>query len=706
MIVGAGAMPDVEIVDEELFKPDTHDGPNWWTGNVVQPRVVQQRGAAIIAYQAKEIQKTLFGERTHAWFPKHQFEQTRGPESARCNFGSARWFFGAVGDSYVGLFSALETTWTDDGPWKDREIRAEGPANIFILQIGSRGEFGSFESFVTKVSRARVHISGLYNAFGALQCSYDIPFADRLELHYEAGPRYAGRPLADDEFPRFRNPFARVGWLQDRYAIQFERKSVTHDVAAGVRTLGGALTELAHATPLTVYAQNMGLLPWPLYKGIDRDGALGHLIAILRERRPDVVGLSEMWSAGDRERIRWELSEVYPYTLDGPNDPLAETPAGDVELMGGGLLLLSRHRIVTSTQTVYRHCSGDDCLAAKGALHARVQPRGHPCAVDLFLTHTQAAHPTLLGTTAGARSAIEAQIRHLAAFVRSCRDPVAPALLFGDFNVDGFAHRDLYEDLVSALGNPRDLAPMVLQEGAPRPTATSESDDGDISSFHTGHPSRDADDLRRFGPSAERLDYLFSFPGWLYSQRISASRVVVEQWSPGRDMSDHYGIETSIDTTVQVLPPAGQLSRVRVRLLSFHCLRPTSGLGNDEVTFSLTVKPARGAGVSQSTEEIEDVKAGTIHGFDLAALEVGDPDGELDIFVEGREVDSLSADDLLGKASLTLGEDELLALAGLGPTRVGLPLLSGDGSQYVVEVEISIDADQGRSKSPRERANR
>jgi len=694
LIVGAVALPDVNLVDETLFKPDDHNGPNWWTGNAVQPRVIQQYGAAITAYEAKDLQKNLFGERTHAWFPKNQFERTNGPESARCNLDSGRWFFGAAGDSYVALFSALETDWTNNGPWKDKEIRAEGPSNIFITQIGSAEEFGNFEGFVAAVSHARVHISGLHS-IGELECSYDIPHGERLELHYESGSRYGGRARVDDEFPRMRNPFARIAWQQDRYIIQHGGKSLLHDVVAGRRTLGGHLAAVAHDTPLTFYAQNTGLLPWPLYKGIDRERALDHLIGILRSRQPDVVGLSEMWNPSDRERVQEELKEIYPHGADGPHDPLIETPIGDAEFMGGGLLLLSRHRIVATTATVYRQCSGDDCLAAKGVLHARVQPPGHPCAVDVFLTHTHAAHPTTAGTTAGARDAVEAQIRHLAAFIRSCRDAVAPGILFGDFNVDWFAHHDLYDYLVSTLGSPLDLAPVVDMEGRIRPAATSESDDGIMSSFHSGHPPRAIDDAGRFGDSAERLDYIFAFPGLLFAQHAAASRVVLEQWTPGRDMSDHYGVEAFIDSTNQFLPEERPISSVTVRLAQLQCLQTTSGFGDDEVSFTLTIKPVSGAGASLSTPEIEDIKAGTGHGFDQAPLHVGDPGEGLDVIIEGWEVDSLSANDFLGRTVMTYSRDELLAIAERSPTRLGFPVLRGDGSEYVVEVEISVDSPPG-----------
>jgi endonuclease/exonuclease/phosphatase family metal-dependent hydrolase len=360
--------------------------------------------------------------------------------------------------------------------------------------------------------------------------------------------------------------------------------------------------------------------------------------------------------------------------------------------MGGGLLLLSRHRIVASSSTVYRQCAGDDCLANKGALHARINPRGSPCAFDVFLTHTQAAHPTLGGSAADAERALRAQIPHLAAFVRACRDPVGPAVLFGDFNIDSFARPDLYSDLVAALGFPADVLPTVELDGRSRPTGTSESDDHDVSSFQSDHAARAADDPQRFGDTTERLDYIFSFPGLLYGHHVGHSRVVVEQWEPGRDMSDHYGVETFVDTTVQSLPQERPIRGVRVGLLGFRCLQPTSGPGDDEVSFSLSVLPDLGQGGSVDAPETDDVDAGTASTFDLRPLELRDPGEELDLLVEGREIDSLSADDSLGRARRTFRHDELLALAAGGGATIAMPMLRGDGAEYVIDLEVVVDA--------------
>ena len=83
----------------------------------------------------------------------------------------------------------------------------------------------------------------------------------------------------------------------------------------------------------------------------EMNAALGALIARLRVHLPDVVGLSEMWTEDDRERVTNELRDLYPNFVEGPHDPI-DLVVTDAELMGGGLLLLSRHRIVASGSTV------------------------------------------------------------------------------------------------------------------------------------------------------------------------------------------------------------------------------------------------------------------------------------------------------------------------------------------------------------------
>ena len=59
------------------------------------------------------------------------------------------------------------------------------------------------------------------------------------------------------------------------------------------------------------------------------------------------------------------------------------------------------------------------------------------------------------------------------------------------------------------------------------------------------------------------------------------------------------------------------------------------------------------------------------------------------ITAHGKEIDILSADDDLGTTQLTLGWREL-AVLGSSPIRLALPRLTGDGAEYVLEVEVAV----------------
>ena len=270
----------------------------------------------------------------------------------------------------------------------------------------------------------------------------------------------------------------------------------------------------------------MGLF-WmiPPYGGKERDRAVDRLIEILLTEQYDVVGLSEMWHYADRERILSAAGSIYPYHIEGPNE-------FDLEYLDGGLLLLSRHKIVESHGTIYRQYAGEEAGSNKGALHARIHVAGQPCDVDVFLSHTQNLTPKLASFD-DARAALKSQLYHLGAFVRACRDPLAPALLLGDLNVDqlhddafsqGRDSMSLYDSLLNALGRPVDLNP-----GRP----TSEAEGSGISSFNKGNADRPTGDVSRQGPAAQRLDYLLGWGGAGFEPVWSQGEVVMYQSSPG-----------------------------------------------------------------------------------------------------------------------------------------------------------------------------
>ena len=94
-----------------------------------------------------------------------------------------------------------------------------------------------------------------------------------------------------------------------------------------------------------------------------------------------------------------------------------------------------------------------------------------------------------------------------------------------------------------------------------------------------------------------------------------------------------------------------------------------------------------------STGEIDDVGAGDARSLNLV-VNVGDP-GDLTVAVGGLEIDTLSADDALGRVSRTFERDDLCAIADTGPALIGMPVLLGDGGEYVLDITVQVDSATG-----------
>jgi endonuclease/exonuclease/phosphatase family metal-dependent hydrolase len=276
---------------------------------------------------------------------------------------------------------------------------------------------------------------------------------------------------------------------------------------------------------LSFVVQNMGLLPKKLldfipignftYKGTNREQALDTLVQKLRQEPPDVVGLCEVFDKEEQDRIKADLHNVYPHSLDGPHKQNI--------YYNGGLLLLSKHEIVNNNQIVYSEGSGFDNFTNKGALHARIKASGHPTEYDIFLTHTQDAE-----ASAEASQILRQQLRELANFINQHSDSKTPTLLMGDLNVNGF-NAGFYQEMLSLLHKPEDLLAGVITYD-------------ENGSFQKDKPNKPIDDPQRH-KRGQNLDYFFVWRGSSFHSVYDKTEVVVWQSSPGRDISDHYGLK-------------------------------------------------------------------------------------------------------------------------------------------------------------------
>jgi endonuclease/exonuclease/phosphatase family metal-dependent hydrolase len=449
--------------------------------------------------------------------------------------------------------------------------------------------------------------------------------------------------------------------------------------------------------PLKMLVQNMALMVAPAgYAGVDRDAAVRSLISHLQREPFDVVGLCECFANDERGRIKEAVAAIFPYSMEGPSE-------GDID-SDGGLLLLSRHPITQSHTSIFRVCYREDCLADKGILHAHIEPPGLPTAYDVFLTHLQNPDASSIlaallnyGPGSSAIDKIRYQLDHVHSFIQACSSPECPALLMGDLNVNA-AEKPSYDDMCTRLGSPTDVWGLCNKD-APGYTLD------DAASFDPEDPPRPVDDPERH-KRGQRVDYFWSWrDGQLWRPYFDEANVVLWEASPGRQLSDHYGV--SIHQAAALLrkvdlsePVVG----VSLKLDSFHCLRETGGTvpvvagmtGDDEVQFNLAFRAASGTaattGRSEMFESVDSAEAWTFP--NPPALHVpGDPGDYLDITVTGWEVDEEAGIETgrvtLGPGARRLGRAALLWLTSRGPVHVAPSVLYGDGGEYVAKVEVS-----------------
>ena len=294
---------------------------------------------------------------------------------------------------------------------------------------------------------------------------------------------------------------------------------------AMLRRPSGPLRLSARAAQFSVMTHNMALLVFPGdYLGTDREGAIAEISARIRALTPDVVGLCEVFSDGERDQIRGSLRDLYPHFQEGPDE-------ADVE-SDGGLLLLSRHPLLAVNSFIYRDCDGNDCFANKGMIHIRVRGGSWLTALDVFYTHAQDI------STEDGVDTLYAQLSKMQEFIQAHADPALPAVVMGDLNIPA-ANSQHYTQMLIRLAGMRDCWTIAGNQVWTGPTSVRET------SFHEDIDDRPAHD--------ERLDYVLIRAGIRAIPMVSGMEIL-RFTRNGRFISDHFGVRTVFETTALVGP--------------------------------------------------------------------------------------------------------------------------------------------------------
>ncbi len=181
-------------------------------------------------------------------------------------------------------------------------------------------------------------------------------------------------------------------------------------------------SDLSNPNIINVLAYNIYMLTPPISLS-DQGTRAAHIHQHIQNY--DVLIFNEAFDNSARSTLISNVSVEYPYYTDVVDQ------SGSTE--DGGVIIFSRWPIEYSEDIVYTDCDADDCLAAKGAMYARINKLGTK--YHIFGTHTQAwADATNVATR-------QAQMTQLKNFLDSKSIPSSEAVILGgDFNVEKIAN--------------------------------------------------------------------------------------------------------------------------------------------------------------------------------------------------------------------------------------------------------------------------
>jgi hypothetical protein len=175
--------------------------PNFWAGNRWLPRVGQQRNVAVIIHHVPQDDPRPY---SHAYFPRAAFDQVDV-------YGN--WVFARKAQGYIALYSQHAARWAEQGTYAGIDLRAEAADNIWICEMGSAANSGSYENFIALMRAAPVSCSGL-------NVVYQSPSVGEVRFGWTGPLTVTGQEVALHGYPRFDNPYCQVELGQRRYPIR------------------------------------------------------------------------------------------------------------------------------------------------------------------------------------------------------------------------------------------------------------------------------------------------------------------------------------------------------------------------------------------------------------------------------------------------------------------------------------------------------
>jgi hypothetical protein len=152
---------------------------------------------------------------SHAWVPAHAFDRVER---------DGAWTFAKKGDGYVALYSHAPPRLKKTGQYAHNELVARGRSNVWVCEMGSARESGSFDEFMEEVSGAGVEVKDT-------RVGFHSPSRGLVEFGWTGPFKVGGEEIPLRRDMRYDNPYVQAPRFTDRLEINCRGESLILDFA-------------------------------------------------------------------------------------------------------------------------------------------------------------------------------------------------------------------------------------------------------------------------------------------------------------------------------------------------------------------------------------------------------------------------------------------------------------------------------------------
>ena len=190
-----------------------------WIGGWM-PRITMEKNVGIIQYRknsAPLLDDYLTADYLHAFVPRSGFDEI---------VEAGSFVFGRKGDGFLALGSRYPVHWSEEN---DYELITDVQENIWVVELGSVQESGSFTEFVSSIVEAQL-------TFGETVV-YESPSVGLVEVGWEGPFTVAGKAIYLGPYPRWDNVYCEQEFGSDVTVIEHGGVRLVLDFAAGLRKM-------------------------------------------------------------------------------------------------------------------------------------------------------------------------------------------------------------------------------------------------------------------------------------------------------------------------------------------------------------------------------------------------------------------------------------------------------------------------------------